>query len=105
MQGRFLGLDTAADRVTPRKRLYHASLWHVCDLLLTAKGRREKCNEALELLDMPFLSLVLEIQLFEDARDAIYPFLLVFFANVHHQLIVDFVWRLFLRAILDFLLG
>ena len=64
------------------------------DLLLTAKGRREQCDESLELFDVPLLSLVLEVQLFEDAGDATRPLLLVLLTNIHHQLVLDSAGRI-----------
>ena len=67
------------------------------DLLLTAKGRREQCDESLKLFDVPLLSLVLEVQLFEDARDATHPLLLVSLTNIHHQLVLDSAGRLLIR--------
>ena len=67
------------------------------DLLLTAKGRREQCDESLKLFDVPLLSLVLEVQLFEDAGDATRPLLLVLLTNIHHELVLDSAERLLIR--------
>ena len=67
------------------------------DLLLTAKGRREQCDESLKLFDVPLLSLVLEVQLFEDAGDATRPLLLVLLTNIHHELVLDSAGRLLIR--------